>query len=305
MIKIMSRNRNASMSVQARRAVFVLAAQGISSSIIRSMKTLSGVFLFCLVAAVFCGCASHKQSGPVYHAGDENPPDFLVSPITMVLTNLNGFSAHVDSTLTSGEAPARTAAGDLLGRDGRLIFQPTLPLKGKRAHTEGGLFFIWDENRHSGYVLSEALQGYAPIKPVVAASGPLDLVKKSVVEEINGHPCHRSEAEISLEGGLSARLTLWQADDANHFPVRIEEVSGAKRTVLDFSEIRMGYPAQELFVPPDGFTPYANSVSLMNELIVRDASYAKKGQELDEPFDARSGSWHQGSSADPLGQPYR
>jgi hypothetical protein len=268
------------------------------------MRTICGTVLLGLAAAFLCGCAS-RHPGPVYHAGDENPPDFLIGPVTVVLTNLNGFSAHVISTITApGETPL-TASGELLGREGKLIFQPTLAIKGKRARTEGGLFFIWDEPRRSGYVLSEALQGYAPIKSTVESAGQLDITKEGVAEEVNGHPCHRCEAEVVLLSGLKSHLTLWQADDARHFPVRIEAVEGPSRMTLDFSEIRLEYPAQELFMPPDGFVPYASSVALMNELIVRDASLAKKhqlGEEDEGPAD-QSGNWHGMPGASSMAHP--
>jgi hypothetical protein len=268
------------------------------------MKTPFHAALLCLAAAVICGCAS-RHAEPVYHAGDENPPDFLVGPVTGVLTNLNGFSAHVASTLSSpGEAP-RTASGELLGREGRLVFQPTLPLKGKRARTEGGLFFIWDDTIHSGYVLSEALQGYAPIKSDTEPASRLDITKENIQEDVNGHPCHRCETVVVLNNGLKARLTLWQADDAGHFPVRIEAVEGSRHMTLDFSEIRLEYPARELFLPPDGFTPYASSVALMNELIVRDASFAQKHQfdENNEPAPIKASDWHEPRGASPPGPP--
>jgi hypothetical protein len=267
------------------------------------MKTPLDATLLCLAAALICGCAS-RHAGPVYHAGDENPPDFLSGPVAVVLTNLNGFSAHITSTISSQEGVSHTLSGELLGREGRLVFQPTLPIKGKRARTEGGLFFIWDETKHSGYVLSEALQGYAPIKSDVEAGGRLNITKESIQENVNGHPCHRSEAVVELNNGLKARFTLWQADDAGHFPVRIEAVNGLNKMTLDFSEIRLEYPAQGLFLPPDGFTVYASSVALMNELIVRDASFAEKHQfgENDEPAD-HSGNWHAAPGAGAPGHP--
>jgi hypothetical protein len=146
--------------------------------------------------------------------------------------------------------------------------------------------------------LSEALQGYAPIKPMVEASGQLDIAKDGIQEEVNGHPCHRSEGDVPLSGNRAMRLILWRADDVKHFPVRIEAVNGPDHMVLNFSEIRLEYPDQELFQPPDGFTPYASSVSLMNELIVRDAAFAKKnGQDLDEPIDVRPKNWHDNSGS--------
>ena len=151
-----------------------------------------------------------------------------------------------------GQAP-QTTSGELLGREGRLVFQPTLPIKGKRARTEGGLFFIWDETRHSGYVLSEALQAYAPIKSDV---GPLRSTSPKMASSRMSTAIPVIEARRSWcsNNGLKARLTLWQADDAGHFPVRIEAVEGPNHMTLDFSEIRLEYPARELFLPPDGFT---------------------------------------------------
>jgi hypothetical protein len=267
------------------------------------MKRPFDAALFCLAAALICGCAS-RHNAPVYHAGDENPPDFLTGPTSVVLTNLGGFSAHVTSTISTPGQPPRATSGELLAREGRLVFQPSLPIKGKRAKTEGGLFFIWDENRHSGYVLSEALQGYAPIKSGVGPADQLTLAKDGVQGEIDGHPCHRCQAVVLFRNGLEARLTLWQADDATHFPVRIEAVEGPSRMTLDFAEIRLEYPPQELFMPPDGFTPYASSVALMNELIVRDSAFAKKHQfeENTEPVD-QSGSWHPMPGANNMAHP--
>src|SRR5277367_867332 len=211
------------------------------------MRKLFGPAMICLGAAVLAGCAS-RHAGPVYHAGDENPPDFLIGAVTPVLTNLNGFSAHVVSSSATSDGFPKTATGELLGRDGRLIYQPTIALKGKRARAEGGLFFIWDENRQSGYVLSEALQGYAPIKPPAEATAPVNLIRQSIAEQVNGHPCHRCDAEVPLQDGQTARLVLWEADDARHFPVRIEEVKGEDRVTLNFSEIRLEYPNQALFL---------------------------------------------------------
>jgi len=261
------------------------------------MKTLCGAARFCLAAAFIVGCAS-RHAGPVYHAGDENPPDFLVGPVAVVLTNLNGFSAHITSTIASPEGPGRAQSGELLGRDGKLIFQPTLHVKGKRARAEGGLFFIWDETKHSGYVLSEALQAYAPLKSDAGTASQLTITKEGIEATINGHPCHQCRAVVALDNGTDAHLVLWQADDLRHFPVRIEGVKGPDHVTLDFSEIRQEAPGQELFLPPDGFTAYASSIALMNELIVRDSILAKKEQagEFEGPTDVRAGDVRQGSS---------
>ena len=259
------------------------------------MKFLSGA-LALVLAGVFCwGCASHR-SRPAYHAGDEVPPEFLTGPIAVVLTNLNGFSARVTATTTSPEGFARVRTGDLLARDGFLLFQPMLGIKGKRARTEGGLFFIWDENQHSGYVMSEALQGFAPINGNGTLPDGLSIVNEGIKEDVNGHPCHRCQALVTMANGDKARLTLWQADDARHFPVRIQTLDGVDRLTLDFADIRLESPSRVLFLPPDGFTAYPTAVALMNELIVRDASLAKKYEQgtPDEPQDVRPNGFQPG-----------
>ena len=73
---------------------------------------------------------------------------------------------------------------------------------------------------------------------------------------------------------------------------------------MDFAEIRLETPPQEVFMPPDGFTPYANSIALMNELIVRDANFARKHQldESTEPVD-QSGSYHPMPGVGGVGHP--
>ena len=216
-----------------------------------------------------------------------------------MLTSLNGFSAHVNSTITSSEGAPQTASGELLGREGKFIFQPSPVVKSKRADTAGGMFFIWDEGKHSGYVLSEALQAYAPITPDFEAAGQFTITNEGIQQVVNNLPCHRCKATVILDRGIKAQLTLWRTDDARNFPVRIEAANGSDRMVLDFSEIRLETPSRELFLPPDGFTVLESSTALMNELIVREASVAKKPAESAE---IHSGNWHDTPGVAPLGR---
>lgn len=258
------------------------------------MRTLSSVVLICLAATLIAGCASSgKRDEPSFHAGDENPPDFLTGPVSAILTNLDGFSAHVVITTTSMNGVARVKSGDLLGRDGRLIFQRAMT-KGKRARAAGGLFFIWDTTKGSGYVMSEGLQGYAPIKSDTGACSLLSVTKEEIKEQVDDHPCQRCRAVVQSPDGKKSSFTLWQAEDAGHFPVRIEGVDGPDKTTFDFSAMRMEYPSEQLFTPPEGFTSYPSSVAMMNELLTRESSLSKKTAqgEFDEPTDVHSSNWH-------------
>jgi hypothetical protein len=147
--------------------------------------------------------------------------------------------------------------------------------------------------------VSEALQGYAPVQAPaeVADSFTFNPTAQAVREEIDKHPCHRSELLVPLANAKTAKVVLWRADDLHHFPVRIQCANLTNSLMLDLTEIRTDSPTAQLFLPQDGFTAYSDSVKLMNELIIRDASLAKKydkGVFADEPQDVRSDNWHAG-----------
>lgn len=268
----------------------------------RNLNPPWGLFLVCAAAIFLCGCFSRPEPPP-FHAGDERPPDFLVGPIAAVLTNLNGFSAHVVATVDSPDGRGETKTGDLLERGGRLIYQPTLIMKGKRARTAGDLFFIWDERNHNGYVLSDALQAYAPIKLALTTPnlGVESKSEKGGAEQINGFACHRCTVVVPLQNGLKINLTLWQADGFSGFPTRIECSNGHDTMTLNFTEIRLASPPEELFMPPNGFKAYASSASLMTELLARDSTLYERAHApvLDDPGESHGGNWH----PMPAGQP--
>ena len=214
-----------------------------------------------------------KTGGRLGPPGDEAPPAFLVGPASIALTNFDGFSAKVVST-TSAAAEARAYSGEVIARQGRLIFQPFSTAKIKKGKiVRGGMFFIWDAARQRGYVLSEALQGYAPIAPPsqITIVTPENMAQPPA-EPVNGHPCHRSGKRLVLRDGSTAELTEWRADDLKGFPVRVRVESGGQVVTADFSEVRLEVPGMELFAPPGGFTEYASGTALINELMIREST---------------------------------
>jgi hypothetical protein len=229
-----------------------------------------------LTAAVLAGCSS--QPKVFYHAGDEAPPEFLAGRAALLLTNVDGFSAKLTGSMPQAGGGQRPVSGDLLGRQGSLIFQPAAEVKGKRRRSEGGMFFIWNETDHAGFVLSDPLQAYAPDSTSVQATNVALNSAGAVEETANGHPCRRIEAMVQSSDGSSARFTIWQAEDAKHFPVRIQSQTGAEEMTLNFSDLRLELPPSPLFGPPDGFVKYDTPVALMNELIVRQSAIAKANE---------------------------
>ena len=237
------------------------------------MKMLFSMSWLAAAAALLAGCASGSKV--FYHAGDETPPVFLTGPAALLLTNVEGFSAKLTVSMPGADGGRRTMTGDLLGRQGALVFQPSSAVQGKRAKREGGMYFIWSETQHSGYVLSDALQAYAP---TAASVGPTNVSLRSgaaVEEEANGHRCRRMEAMVQCGDGSSERFQVWQAQDAKSFPVRIRAEAGGREMTLEFSEVRLELPPAQVFGPPDGFIRYETPGALMNDLIIRESALTK------------------------------
>ena len=82
-------------------------------------------------AALLAGCASGWKV--FYRAGDETPPVFLTGPAAVLLTNVEGFSAKLTVSMPGADGGRRAMTGDLLGRQGALVFQPSSAVQGKRA----------------------------------------------------------------------------------------------------------------------------------------------------------------------------
>jgi hypothetical protein len=238
------------------------------------MKCLLRLLLPAVAALAIGGCAS-KVPKEVFHAGDEVPPEFLTGPAAMLLTNLDGFSASVAYSQTSPAGLPQTGSGDLLEREGRLIFQPASRARKKKELIQGGMIFIWDQDSHLGYVLSDPLQAYAGMSSSVLGTNLVWKTEGAAEEEADGHPCRRVQAVVECDDGSSAHFTVWEAEDAKRLPVRIRSVSGSRQVSMDLSNVRMDLPAPQLFIPPDGFTKYPTAVALMNELIVRQTEIIK------------------------------
>jgi hypothetical protein len=271
----------------------MLAAEGLSVHLGHRMKMMFRGSFLALTAAVLAGCST--QPKVFYHAGDETPPDFLAGRVALLLTNVDGFSAKLTGSSAQAGGGKHEISGDLLGRQGSLIFQPVNAVKGKRARSEGGMFFIWNETDHAGFVLSDPLQAFAPAATTVQPTNVAFNTAGAVEEQANGHPCRRIEAVVQSSDGSSERFTVWQAEDAKHFPVRIQSPPGPGELTLNFSDVRLELPPSQLFGPPEGFVKYDTPVALMNELIVRQSAMAKRNEvkpiELNPAGGANMSNW--------------
>ncbi|HXD00117.1 MAG TPA: hypothetical protein VN048_12305 [Verrucomicrobiae bacterium] len=180
--------------------------------------------------------------------------EVVTGPAAGLLTNLDGF--HGQFTISFG-APGENqwmTTGELYERDGKLCFEPVFK-KSKRKDVDAGAFsLIWDAAAKSGYVLSDGLQGFAPVAAVEAGAGE------------------------------SNNVAGWRVERANHLnglATRIESLDELRPFTLTLSDIKPGLPSPNLFVAPDGFTRYESEGALLGELLARQRTVMGMGRKQD------------------------
>src|SRR5262249_23719174 len=90
-------------------------------------------------------------------------PVFFTGAACVLLTNWAGFSAHVTVQTEAITQQDSNFSGQLLGRGSKLVFAPEPDETTSKQQRTAGLSFIWDVAENRGYVLSEAMQAYAPV----------------------------------------------------------------------------------------------------------------------------------------------
>jgi hypothetical protein len=233
-----------------------------------------------LLTALAAGCAHSPKNevGPGGIAGmaATRPPAFLSGPMALLLTNVDGFRAHV--VLEGGGAPGESATGELLGRGGKLVFAPGLAAnRNKRAHAENSAF-IWDVAGNRGFLLNGPLQGYAPISAsrqftnLVTTAAP----SGTALEKVAGHRCLPVEVTVAASDGSATVLHLWRATDLNGLPVRITGAWNGTPLVLTLSKARLEAAPEDLFAPPGDFTKYPSAEAMMAELTMRQHNLSRR-----------------------------
>jgi hypothetical protein len=204
------------------------------------------------------GCTStNSQVDPIREPVQRLLPrltEVVTGPAGGLLTNLDGYDGQFTVSFGAPGENQLMATGELHERDGKLCFEPVFK-KGKRKDVDAGAFsLIWDTVGKSGYVLSEGLQGFAPVTMVEAGG-----------EESNN----------------AAGLRVERANDLNGLATRIESLNAMRPFTLTLSDIKPGLPSPNLFVAPDGFTRYESEGALLGELLARQRTVMGMGRKQD------------------------
>jgi len=173
----------------------------------------------------------------------------------MLLTNNTGFSARVNI-----EGTPYTGAGMLFGRNGKLLFVPDATKTDKRTPA-GRYSFIWNIAKGEGIVLSDALQGWAPMS-LSSLGAVADVVFEGASPAAGGA---LSGLKATLADGRKVQFTASQGSGG--VPLQIhggEPVFNAR-----LARVSLKAPDAAMFEVPRGFTAYSSPESMVDEMAAR------------------------------------
>jgi hypothetical protein len=251
-------------------------------------RVLAQVGAATIMLSLCFGCASSNRANMRSGYGrvvTPLPPAFLTSAAAFLLTNSEGFSARaeVQSESSLGE---RVSDGELLSRGGQLFYVPN---EGELTDTHrrpGGYSFVWNVAEHRGFVLSEALQGYAPVTSALQVTNLQITSGAAGAERIAGHPCESARAVAVSSEGANSVFEFFRAVDLHGLTLRVVTVTNHPAFSISLSKIRMEMPAARIFSPPDGFTKYPNPEAMADELAARQHNLRRKNSpQMDQLLD--------------------
>lgn len=118
------------------------------------------------------------------------------------------------------------------------------------------------------FIIYPNLKAYvqAPVPPggAPSASDFKSETTKLGTETVHGHDCVKNKVVMTGPDGVAHESTIWNANDLNKFPVKIEmTVDQGVSSTLEFSDIKLAKPDAAQFDPPAGYTKYDNMMALM------------------------------------------
>jgi hypothetical protein len=216
-------------------------------------------------------------------------PAFFTGAACVLLTNAGPFSARVTVQTEGLDERERNFSGQLLGRGSKLLFAPDPAESSRKQQRAGGFGFLWDIAENRGYVLSDALQAYAPISSNLQVTNLVFSPVQAAPEKFGGHLCEAALATVAKADGTAVSFEVLKAADLNGFPVRIHSHSNSPPLTLTFSKIRLETPGADVFVPPEGFSKYSSPEALVDELAARQHNLRRRPQNSPQPFTGYGG----------------
>jgi hypothetical protein len=190
----------------------------------------------------------------------------------------DGFTAHMTMQIRLPEGRTDLIEGELMGKGSKLLFTPEPAGRRGKEMRAAKISFIWDVADGRGYILSEALQGCAPIsataKYIITASGPLN--DRPPMDKVEGHNCEVQNVTITSDNGSTTALRVWRASDLKGLPLQIAIQPDVEHPALRLSKVRLASLSPAVFAAPDGFTKYRTMQAMTSELMLRQASMKRR-----------------------------
>jgi hypothetical protein len=194
-------------------------------------------------------------------------PSFMIGPAAAFFTNTAGFSAKLVVQADPAFPQPGPVEGELLGRGSKLLFAPRQIDTGEKVTPAKGFTYVWDMASASGFVLSEALQAYAPVSSSLRVT--------NVVEAAGAGAAH--SVTVQMNDGSQNVYRLIR-DPKNGFPESIAALNPP--ATLTLSKTRFQAPPLDLFAPPSGFSRYQSPEALADEIAARQHSLRRGGGGL-------------------------
>ena len=94
------------------------------------------------------------------------------------------------------------------------------------------------------------------------------------------HPVDKANATFLCSNGQMLSLHMLSAHNLGDLPLRIYSRYPPQTFLLALSSIQTVRPAEELFLPPAGFTKYESEAVMLDELRVRQANVFKRKRKM-------------------------
>ncbi len=241
---------------------------------------------FAALLLLAAGCAhSHSREGlAADNAWQVAPPVIaaLTGPGALLLTNEDGWQAQLTLTLNADAGHPRQVSGQLAESKGRLYFESEPGGK----NISGRFALIWDTGKNQGWVMSEALQGVAPLIRTNGYRITGREPNSSTTDNLAGHPVQNALVTLLGSDGQTSQYQVAQAADLAQLALQIHPLAGPEPVSLTLSKVRLTPPADTLFLPPDDFSKYTSEAALLNELISRQRAVFNDNDEYHPPSGA-------------------
>ena len=213
-----------------------------------------------------------------------------VTAVPMALLLNNGTTYSGEFTLTSQDPAGRIGrlTGPLLASGDKLRLEFT-EFNGKPLPA-GSVDLIWDGPARQGYLLSEALQGYAPVYHEVQHTNVITEIVPGSSRRIAGHATEKAEAIIEYRDGHTLVVEVIRAKDLGNLPLKMQFLESPVTFTLALTKIERTTLIDPVFMPPNGFTAFPSSLVLIDELASRlQEVYGNHGADGQSDYPAHSG----------------